>query len=328
MQIKTTGNKAKSVQQLIYDTLDILQELGISMEETTDRRRERMAEACLAVAGIKTVFAEAISENRFLRTRDIIAFMNENYGENISPGSYDDIRRKDLLPLVQYGVVINSSSLGNQATNNPLRGYSVSSAFALLLRSFGTPSWHDEMARFKAETCRIKDEMARKRKLEIVPVSLPSGIALSLSAGEHNILQKLIVEQFLQCFGMGAQVLYIGDTSDKFLFIERERLQSLGFFNLDHDELPDVVAYSEDKNILFLIEAVHSAGTMSEIRVAKLKSKLKNCTADCVFITAFMTKKDFRRWVMDIAWETEVWIAETPDHLIHFNGYKFLEIHR
>lgn len=328
MRIKTTGTKKRIVERLIFTILDVLKELGIPMDGITDRRKERMAEACLAVAGIKKSFTEATSEGRYLRTRDIISFMNENYGENISSGSYDDIRRKDLLLLVQSGIVVNSSAIDEQATNNPMRGYSVSTAFASLLCSFGTPSWTEELDRYKAETRNLQEEFACKRELEKIPIHLPSGALLNLSAGEHNILQKSIVEDFLPRFGMGAQVLYIGDTSDKLLYMDKERLQSLGFFVLEHEELPDIVAYSEEKNLLFLIEAVHSTGTMSEIRVSKLKAKLKNCKADCVFITSFMTKKDFRRWVLDIAWETEVWIADAPDHLVHFNGYKFLEIHK
>lgn len=107
-----------------------------------------------------------------------------------------------------------------------------------------------------------------------------------------------------------------------------EELKQFGVFALEHEELPDIVAYSTNKKLLFLIEAVHSAGPMSEIRIRKLKRQLKECHANTVFITAFLTKKDFKKWVMDIAWETEVWIAENPEHLIHFNGYKFLEIHQ
>ena len=157
---------------------------------------------------------------------------------------------------------------------------------------------------------------------------LPSGVELKLSVGEHNVLQKKIVEDFLARFGMGEQVLYLGDTSDKFLFRDDLQLGSIGFFVLEHDELPDVVAYSISKGILFLIEAVHSSGPMDESRVSKLRNKLKDCKADIVFVTAFATRKAFRTWSVKIAWGTEVWIAESPDHLIHFNGYKFLEIHK
>ena len=127
---------------------------------------------------------------------------------------------------------------------------------------------------------------------------------------------------------MGAEVLYIGDTSDKYLYKNEEVLDQIGFFTLEHEELPDIVAYCKEKNLLFLIEAVHSAGPMDEIRVMKLKKQMENCTATPIFITAFLYKKEFRKWATDIAWESEVWIADNPEHMIHFNGYKFLEIHK
>lgn len=328
MQIKIKGNKPGYVRSLVFSVLDVLQGLGIPMDNMTDRRKERMAEACLAVSGVKRHFAEATSEGVFLRTRDIICFMNENYGETISLGSYDDIRRKDLLLLVQSGIVVNSSALDALATNNPTRGYSVCPAFSALLRSIGTSSWPEELEKSKACIRNLRDELFQKYEKQKIPVCLPSGDVLSLSAGEHNVLQKMIIEEFLPRFGMGARLCYVGDTSNKLLYVDKAKLQSICFFSLEHEELPDIIAYSEDKNLLFLIEAVHSAGTMSDARVSRLKSKLGGCTANCVFVTAFMTKKELRRWVMDIAWESEVWIAEQPDHLVHFNGYKFLEIYK
>lgn len=329
MKIKLKGNKTGEVVELIYSILDILGEVGIPLDGTA-RRLERMAMVCLAVGDIRTSFQEVKSadDNFFLTSREIIAYENEYYGEHISSGSYDDIRRKDLDLPVQAGVVINSSSLDTQATNNPKRAYALHPLFADLIRHYNMPQWEA-----KLETCLnkiklLKEELEKKRELEKIPVRLPSGISLQLSAGEHNELQKSIVEEFLPRFGMGAEVLYIGDTSDKFLYKSQEMLKQIGFFTLEHEELPDIVAYCKDKNLLFLIEAVHSTGPMSEMRVMKLKKQLENCTAFPVFVTAFLNKKTFRRWVTEIAWESEVWIADNPEHMIHFNGYKFLEIHK
>ena len=329
MEIQLTGNKTETVKRLIFAMLDVLGEVGIPLDGTP-RRLEKMAMACLAVGNIKSSFAEAQSaaDNHFLTTREIIIFENANYGENISSGSYDDIRRKDLLMPVQAQIVLNSSSFGSQATNNPTRGYALNPLFATLIKQFGTRKWKKSLAAYKEQVKLLKEELERKRDLEKIPVTLPSGVELELSAGEHNILQKHIVESFLPRFGMGAEVLYIGDTSDKFLYMNKEALSQIGFFTLEHEELPDVVAYCKEKNLLFLIEAVHSAGPMSEIRVMKLKKQMNNCTATPVFVTTFLNKKEFRKWVTEIAWETEVWIADCPEHMIHFNGYKFLEIHK
>ena len=232
-----------------------------------------------------------------------------------------------LLP-VQAKIVLNSSSFDVQATNNPTRGYALNPLFAELIKCYGTAKWKNSLANYKKQVELLKDELERKRNLEKIPVKLPSGLELELSAGKHNVLQKCIVEDFLARFGMGAEVLYIGDTSDKFLFKNHEILKQIGFFTLEHEELPDVVAYCHEKNLLFLIETVHSAGPMSEIRVRKLKKQLEKCTAVPIFVTTFLNKKEFRKWVTEIAWETEVWIADSPEHMIHFNGYKFLEIHQ
>lgn len=329
MNIKLKGDKTNKIKKLIFTVLDILGEVGIPLEET-HRRLERMAMACLAVGNIKSNFQEAKSadDNPFLKTRDIIDFENKYFGENISSGSYDDIRRKDLLYLVEAGIVLKSSEFDTQATNNPTRGYALNPLFAKLLRSYGTFQWNDELETYKEQTKLLKEELERKRDLEKIPVKLPSGTELNLSAGEHNVLQKLIIEDFLSRFGMGAEVLYIGDTSDKYLYMNSDVLEEIKFFTLEHEELPDVVAYCKDKNLLFLIEAVHSAGPMDEIRVIKLKKQLKTCTAIPIFVTTFLSRKEFRKWVEKIAWESEVWIADSPEHMIHFNGYKFLEIHK
>ncbi len=329
MEIRLTGNKSEEVKRLIFAMLDILGEVGIPLDGTP-RRLEKMAMACLAVGSIKTEFAEAKSanDNHFLTTREIINFENTNYGESISSGSYDDIRRKDLLLPVQARIVLNSSSFDAQATNNPTRGYALNPLFADLIKHYGSTKWKKNLAKYKKQVELLNEELERKRNLEKIPVKLPSGVELELSAGEHNVLQKCIVEDFLTRFGMGAEVLYIGDTSDKYLYRNDAILKQIGFFALEHEELPDVVAYCLDKNLLFLIEAVHSAGPMSEIRVRKLKKQLEKCTAIPIFVTTFLNKKEFRKWVTEIAWETEVWIADSPEHMIHFNGYKFLEINQ
>lgn len=329
MEIRLTGKKANKVKKLIFSILDILREVGIPLESTS-RRLERMAMACLAVGDIKSSLQEAKSadDDFFLKTREIIAFENKHYGENRSPGSYDGIRREDLLYPVQAGIVLNSSAFDAQATNDPNRGYALNPLFAKLLKSHGTPQWKTELEVYKEQVKLLKEELERKRDLEKIPVRLPSGVDLQLSAGEHNVLQKHIVEDFLSRFGMGAEVLYIGDTSDKYLYMNQPMLEEINFFTLEHEELPDVVAYSREKNLLFLIEAVHSAGPMSEMRVMKLKKQLADCTATPIFVTTFLSKKEFRKWAADIAWESEVWIADSPEHMIHFNGYKFLEIHK
>lgn len=330
MIIKIQTGTPTKVKNLVFNILDVFQLIGIPVDNT-DRKLERMAKACLAVGKIKKDFSEACSfEDGFTRTRDIIVFENKYLGEDISPGSYDNIRRQDLKLLVEAGIVVNSSSTEDQATNNPSRGYGLSKSFANLLHSFGSSRWEILLNEFRKETKSLKEELERRRDLQKVPVTLPNGKIIVLSYGEHNDLQKAIIEVFLPLFGFGAEVLYVGDTKDKFLHLEKAELEKIKFFTLEHEELPDVVAYSRKKNLLYLIEAYHSTGEWDEIRVRKVKRKLEEsgCTANVVFFTAFENKNIFKQKAKDIAWETEVWIADSPKHLVHFNGYKFLELYK
>ena len=328
--MKFTGDKTNEVKHLYSDMLDILAAVGIPLNDLSDRRKEKMAGACLATGKIVTTLKEAksVMDGMFSKTRDIIEFENTHYGENISSGSYDDIRRKDLKMLVESRLVINSSELDFSATNNPNRGYALDAQFAKLLHAYGTRNWDSKLSYFLETRQKLKEELKRKRALERIPITLPSGVMLDLSSGEHNLLQKKIVEQFLPLFGMGAEVLYIGDTADRYLFRDDETLSTLHFFTLEHEELPDIVAYSKVKNLLFLIEAVHSSGPMDELRVRRLKRLLAKCATNIIYVTAFLNKNEFRKYLNQIAWETEVWIAETPEHMVHFNGSKFLELHQ
>ncbi len=300
-----------------------MESVGIPVDTKTERAQERMSACFLAVANVTDDWSKA-SDSMRLKTRDIIAIVNERFGENISSGSYDDIRRKDLKLLTVGTLIVNSGDDLSLATNAPTRGYSLHPEFRNLITHYGTKQWKTVLAEFNKNKPSLSEALARKRDIEQIPVSLPGDVMLKLSSGEHNILQKDIVEQFLPRFGNDCEVLYLGDTAKKLLHINEDALQQLKIFKLSHDELPDVIAYSKSKNWLFLIEAVHSAGTMSEIRVFGLKNLLKECPAELIFVTAFLNRDTFKKWSADIAWETEVWLAENPDHLIHFNGNKFL----
>ena len=317
------STKSISVQRIINEALYILESVGIPMNTKSERGLERMAVCFLAVANITKDWSKA-KESTNLKSRDIINFVNKFFQENISSGSYDDIRRKDLELLVLSDLIVNSGVNKGSATNDPTRGYALHSDFKKLITLYKTDNWDKSLKSFNKKRPNLAELLSRKRNLIKIPVKLPNGKPLDFSLGKHNELQKEIIEQFLPRFGNDCIVLYIGDTSNKLLHIETEELKKLNFFELSHDELPDIVAYSKKNNWLYLIEAVHSSGPMSETRVLKLKKVLKDCKAELIFVTAFLTKAEFRKWMLDIAWETEVWTADNKDHLVHFNGHKFL----
>jgi type II restriction enzyme len=219
---------------------------------------------------------------------------------------------------------VASANKPNAARNDPTRGYSLSPEYVEIVRSFGSERWPEEVEEFLAERPTLAERLAANRQIEMVPIKLPGGKTIEFSPGEHNLLQKAIIEQFLPRFGYGSEVLYVGDTAKKFLVRDEPRLKTLNFFQLEHGELPDIVAYSQTKNWLFLIEAVHSSGPISPVRLLELKRLTGGCKADIIYLTAFLNRVTFLKFAPHIAWETEVWIADAPDHLVHFDGAKFL----
>ncbi len=322
--IKST--KSVSNQKLIIQALEILESVGIPFEKKSPRALECMAMAFLAVAGIIKSWknAKGQKDNRHLKTREIIKFINEHYEENISSGSYDDMRRKHLKLPVLADLILNSANNPNAATNDPTRGYTLSNEFKNLITFYNTKDWTIKLTLFNKNRPSLDEILKRKRNLAKIPVKLPNNKLLELSQGEHNQLQREIIEEFLPRYGNGCEVLYIGDTTNKYLVREDKKLLALGFFELSHDSLPDIVAYDKEKNWLYLIEAFYSSGPMSEERIFELRKSLKKCKAGLIFVTAFISRTDFFKHGEKIGWESEIWMADNPDHLMHLNGTKFL----
>ena len=320
--------KEKKISELVGQALDILKALGVPFDDLTIRRKEKMAKAFLAVAGLQPGMlwsaAKDNNDKRQLTSRQIIAFMNAHLGEAIADSSYDAIRRSDLLLPGEALVILKSAKNPDANTNDGTRGFALNPAAAKAIRTFGTPQWLDSVALFLKGRLTLAQQLRRDRDLARIPVRISGNQSLTFSPGKHNVLQKQIIESFLAIFGFGAEVLYVGDTDNKKLFENQEGLKALKFFELAHGKLPDVVAYSKAKNWLYLIEAVTTANPITELRRLSLMQLTEECTANVVFITAFPDRATYRKFAHDIAWETEVWIADAPEHMIHFNGDKFL----
>jgi type II restriction enzyme len=324
-QYISKSKKTKNLQQLINEALYILDNLGVPLEGITLRRRERIGMAFLAVANIKQSGDwKNINDSHALRTRDIIRYWNNHFDENISDSSYDDIRRKDLKLTVLAKIINSSSANPNAARNDGTRSYALNSEYIGLIKKFGDLNWEEDVEKFLSNRETLEQQLSERRDINLIPITLASGQSFEFSLGEHNELQKAIIEEFLPRYGYGSELLYVGDSSNKLLYLKSERLKNLNFFELSHGELPDIIAYSQQRNWLYLIEAVHSSGAITPIRLLELKRLTENCVAEMIFVTAFLNRKTFRKFAPDIAWETEVWISQAPEHIIHFDGEKFL----
>lgn len=170
---------------------------------------------------------------------------------------------------------------------------------------------------------KLIDIYASKKKMTMMPVKI-NGANFKFSAGKHNELQKVIIEEFAPRFAPNSECLYVGDTVEKDLVKDVVKLTELGFEITLHDKMPDVVLYREDKDWIYFVESVTSVGPMDPKRILEITEMTKNVTAGKIFVTAFLDFKTYKKFSESLAWETEVWIAEMPEHMIHLNGNKFL----
>ncbi len=318
--------KSEEIQELYFNVLKLLNCFGYPVNDASSPRGlEKTIGAFLALCNVSSL--ENLSEpedlnSRSLSTREIIEWENNNLSENISSGSYDDIRRKDLKILVLADIVLKSAP--NTATNSPNRGYGISPAYSILMNCIGTDDWENQIRTLLPTTETIRERLAREREIIPTSVKINSDESLVFSSGEHNILQQKIIEELLPRYGYGSELLYVGDATNRFLYLQKEKLEELGLPEMSHNDLPDILAFSSKKKWIYLIEAVHSSGAISETRLLHLKNITQNAKYRIVFITAFLDAATFRKFAHEIAWETEVWIANKPDHMIHFNGDKFM----
>lgn len=328
---KVAKLKSPHIRKLICEALDILSAAGVKTDDLTSRRQERMAMAFLAVANKKPDISWSNISRSFkdhiLRSREIISFMNTHFEENLSSGSYDDIRRKDLRRPVIMGLIVKSARNPNSDTNDGTRGNAISEQLSNLAQTYGTSRWQQAASNFEPdpEVIVILEGVRKRNKIE---VRLPSGYKIQLDGGPHNQIQSAVVKEFLPRFGHGAELYYIGDTNDKGAYKDNAAMLKIGLTLEDRGMLPDIVAFSESKKWVYLIEAVHSSNPLNPERCIELsRTVLKNYAYGVVLVTAFLTKKDFVKWATQIAWETEVWIVDQPDHMIHFNGDRFMGPH-
>ena len=322
-----------SIQIKISEARKILQAIGIPLGEgelKTELRQNRLALTLLAVADIKpsTKWTDAKihddGNDYALRTRDIINFWNNFYKLDISLSSYDNVRRKNLVYLIEAGLVLRSANDPDANTNDPTRRYAISQAGVDILHRFGESGWEEYVNQFKDRYGDLRQKLQRNRPRTMIPVTLPSKQELFLTPGRHNVLQKAIVEEFLPRFAPSSEILYLGDTTRKRLFIRERLLQEMGFSNLDSSRLPDIIAYFAKQNWLLIIEAVHSSNPISQLRHLDLERLTAGCQAERIFVSVFQNREELRKWLVEISWETEVWLVDEPDHLIHFDGEKFL----
>lgn len=304
----------------VEDARLVLETLGMDAE----RSNERSALVLLALLRLTPTESWAEAANPMLGTRAIMDFIRDEYGKDYAPNTRETVRRFTLHQFVEAQLVVQNPDEPQRPVNSPKWNYQVTAEAVGVLRAYGTDGWQAATDRYLADLPGLKARYAAAREMDRIPLTLPDGSTFALTPGGQNVLLKAMVEDFCPRFTPGGQVLYIGDAGDKWALFERETLSSLNVEVDEHGKMPDLIIYLPEHNWLVLLEAASSHGPVDSKRQAELTGLFANSTAGLVYVSCFPDRAEFRKHVDKIAWESEVWCADHPTHMIHYNGERFL----
>ena len=303
----------------LQEAKGILSAIGMPKAQTNDRS----AYVLLALAGLKEEADWTIASNPEMRIVDMMNFMAANYGKEYKPNTRETIRKDTIHQFVDGAVAERNTDSADRPTNSPNFCYRLTHEMIQLIKSYGTRKWQTQLKSFIVQKGTLIEKYKQQRDISRVPVTV-NGQEFNLSAGAHNVLQKAIIEEFAPRFARSTEVFYFGDAENKDLVKNREALGHLGVNITDHDKLPDVILYSFEKEWLFFIEAVTSVGPITVKRMQEIEAMLNDCNVGKIYVTAFPDQKTYKKFIDQLAWETEIWIADNPDHMIHLNGDRFI----
>ncbi|MFD3465027.1 BsuBI/PstI family type II restriction endonuclease [Streptomyces sp. NPDC058682] len=306
-------------------TIDTARALLKSFGFDAQRHNVRSAVTLLALAGLKPGDRWADSNTPRLGVQKIMDWSGAHWAKPYATGSREDFRKKTLRQWVDNGfAALNPDNL-NIATNSQLNEYCLSDEAVRAVRSYGAEAFESALVDFLNGASEAVKARAEALHAAMISVDLSDGEEFLLSPAGQNPLLKKMVEDFVPRFAPGAKVLYLGDTRGKHArFEERIFEETLGLTFDPHGRMPDLVLYDEIRKWLFLMEAVKSKGPFDDERHRALQGIFATPVAGLVFVNCFENRESMRQWLPELAWETEAWVADDPDHLIHLNGSRFL----
>lgn len=306
------------------DKLELAKKLLIKIDMPAKQQSPICCWALLAMANLAQDTPCSLATNEWIRIHDIMDFLKKNYDVIYAENSRETFRKQAMHHFRAAALIEDNG----RATNSPIYRYRITNEFLQVIRDIDESAEdifekNESLKKFLADHSSLSHIYASKKEMEKMPVKI-NNEDFTFSPGKHNQLQKAIIEEFAPRFAENSECLYVGDTIQKDMVKNVQKLSELGFEITLHDKMPDVVLYREDKNWIYFVESVTSTGPMEPKRILEIESMTQNITAGKIYVTAFLDFATFKKFSEDLAWETEVWIADMPDHMIHFNGDKFL----
>ena len=304
----------------IADALQILVELGMPRAQ----RNDRSALCLLALLNMTKGKSWATVEPPLIGITPMMEFARDHYVRRYAPNSRETFRRQSIHQMVAAGIALYNPDDPGRPVTSPKAVYQIEAATLTLLRTFGTAAWNRNLEKYLKTRQTLIARYAKEREMKKIPVKLSTGDMIRLSPGAHSELIRAIIEQFAPRYVPGGVLIYVGDTGEKWGYFDKAQMAKLGVAVDGHGKMPDVVLYCPDREWLLMVECVTNHGPVDGKRHEELARLFARSNAGLVYVTAFPSRSVMSRYVGKIAWETEVWCADAPSHLIHFNGARFL----
>lgn len=305
---------------LIEEAEDLLEQLGMDRE----RSNERSAMTFLALAHVGPDQDWQDATNEMYTTRQIMDWIRDEMDVEYAANTRETIRRFTLHQFIEGGIVQYNADDPNRPTNSPKNNYRIVPALVPVIQHMGAPSFTSMLEDFISGITTWKQRVAEERSMNRIPVKMPNGKTFTLSAGGQNTLIKDMIEEFCQRFVPGGIVLFVDDTDKALGGVVDDILEHLGITIPEHGKAPDLIVWDSKNKWVFMMEACSTHGPIDVTRKQELKDLFHGIREPMVFVSCFPDRAVMRRYLSDLAWETEAWCADTPDHLIHLNGSKFL----
>ena len=313
-------NTPVNTEKKIKEAIDILKALGLPKGQLNDRSGLTL----LALLALKPQDKWSDAKSIMIGITPIMDFTKEYYNRNYAPNTRETFRRQTMHQFVQAGFIIENPDCPNRPVNSPKWCYQIREEALTLIRTFQTKNWEKELGIYLSKITTLKEKYNKDRQIKKIPIQIRKDKEITLTPGEHNILIKKIIEDFGPIYTPNGTILYVGDTGEKFDYCDEKAFEELGLRIDPHGKMPDVVIYYKEKDWVVLVEAVTSHGPVDGKRRLELSKLFKEVKSKLIYVTCFLKKSDLAKYVSEISWATEVWVAENPAHLIHFDGERFL----
>ncbi|MFC2496456.1 MAG: BsuBI/PstI family type II restriction endonuclease [Scardovia wiggsiae] len=310
-----------SKSRLIDEAMDALRALQVGK----DQLNERSAMTLLALLHLEEGVSWSTATNPMLGTRAIMDWIRDKFGVEYKPNTRETIRRFTLHQFVITGIVEENADQPDRPINSPKWNYRVTNDALKLFKRYGGGTVLElHFAEFLDKHPSFQSLTEERQNMPKTPVIMPSGSSIELSPSGQSVLIKSIVEEMLPRFAPSCNVIFIDDTDHKHGIVDTMLADKLNITLQAREKAPDVIAWDSKRDWLFLVEAASTHGPIDITRKIELHHLFANQWDKVVLISCFPNRRIMQKYLSLLAWETEAWCSDSPDHMVHLNGSRFM----